>query len=185
MIAAIAALIVLTVVGEGQQAATQRRIDAIWSAADDRMSQQLDVWFEAGEYPMCIQLLRMQYDLSPHNYEVATNLGWMYENTEQWDPAVAIYEQYLRENPGDPDARLPLAQYWYLKKQYAKVPPILEGHLADKAHPNNFRILAHSYERLNRLKDSVALWKRYLALHPDDETGKNNLARVEKKLAGG
>jgi tetratricopeptide (TPR) repeat protein len=181
----VSTLIAMMTMGSAVQEAPQtqqQRLDAIWSAADARMSQQLDVWFDDGEFPSCIQLLHVRNDLQPHDYEIATDLGWMLENVEQNDKAILVYEEFLKENPHDADAALPVAQHYFLKKQYAKVLPILEPRIKTNSHPNNFRILAHSYERLGRLKDSERMWKRYLQLTPDDGPAKVNLARVQKKI---
>lgn len=183
MIAAIIGLYLSTLPIQAQ-GTEQQQLDAIWAAANSRMEQQIDVWFDDGQFPMCVQLLRMEYELFPHDYEIATNLGWMFENIEQWNDAVSVYERYLRENRSNPDAALPLAQYWFLKRQYVKVPPVLEGFIKPNSHPNNYRILAHSYERLGRLKDSVAMWEKYIALAPEDKAAKINMARVQKKIDG-
>ncbi len=159
-----------------------KRVDAIWEAANDRMSSQIDIWFKDGEFPMAIQLLRVQADLKPADYDIATNLGWMFENIEEWDLAVETYAAYRKGNPKDPDAALPEAEYWFRKKKYEPVLPLLES-ISDKAHPNAFRVLAHSYERLGKLKESQGIWKRYIRLAASDLTAKRNLERVEKKLA--
>jgi tetratricopeptide (TPR) repeat protein len=159
-----------------------KRVDAIWEAVNDRISTQIDVWFEDGEFPMAIQLLRVQADMKPHDYDVVTNLGWMLENVHEWDLALQTYKDYRKNNPNDPDAALAEADYWFRKKKYAPVIPLLDK-ITNKAHPNAFRILAHSYERLNKLKESQQTWKRYIALKPTDLTAKNNLRRVERKIA--
>ncbi|HSI73066.1 MAG TPA: tetratricopeptide repeat protein [Fimbriimonas sp.] len=176
-IAALATLL-LAVCASAQDA---KRIAAIWSAAEDRIAQQTDVWFEDGEFPMVIQLLKVHNALDPHDYEVATNLGWMLENVEEWDDAIETYSRYQSLNPQDPDKALPLANYWFMKRKYEKIPPLLDT-ISDKAHPNSFRILAHAYERTKRLQDAESVWKRYLALHPNDATAKVNLTRVQKKI---
>ena len=64
--------------------------------------------------------------------------------------------------------------------QTTLVVPTLERHL----HPNSYRILAHSYERLGRFKDSKRVWEAYLQVHPEDETAKKNLQRVIGKIGG-
>jgi tetratricopeptide (TPR) repeat protein len=157
-------------------------VAAIWDAANDRISNQIDIWFEDGEFPMVIQLLHIQADMNPKDYDIATNLGWMLENVEEWDAAVAVYRNFRQANPGDPDAALAEADFYFRKKKYEPIPPLLSK-ITNKAHPNAFRILAHAYERLNRLKESQQVWKRYLSLAPKDEPAKNNLRRVERKLA--
>jgi tetratricopeptide (TPR) repeat protein len=159
------------------------RISQIWGAADERIVTQQDLWFKDGEYPECIQLLKVEAERWPKDYEIWTNLGWMQENVEQWDAALATYVRYRRQNPQDPDAALPEAFYYQRQKLYAKVPELLEPAIKRNCHPNNFRILASSYEKLKMYADSVRVWKAYLARAPNDGAAKHNLQRVEQKLA--
>jgi len=159
------------------------RIDQIWSAASDRMLSQQDIWFDDGEFPTCIQLLKVEAEKFPSDYEIWTNLGWMQENVEDWDAALATYIRFRRDNPQDPDAALPLATYYFMKKLYSKEPEILEPAIKRNCHPNNFRILASSYEKQKMYSDSIRVWKAYLQRAPNDGAAKHNLDRVEKKLS--
>jgi tetratricopeptide (TPR) repeat protein len=163
-----------------------KRIDAIWSAANERIGRQTDAWFKAGDFPRTIQLLRFHYNMHPKDYEIATNLGFMLENIEQDDKALAVYIQLRNVNAEDPDSAWPEANFYFKKKAYAKVPPILEPTIKDHdPHANNYRTLAHSYERMNMLADSKRVWELYISKHPDDLTAKANLNRVLKKLKDG
>lgn len=172
--------------GKGQVHAPNR-VDAIWNHAVDRINSQTDTWFEDGDFPRVINLIRVLYAMYPADFEIATNLGWMLENVEKWDEALAIYIKFRTDNPTDPDAAWPEANFYFMKKAYQKVPPILEPSLkmAEKPHPNNYRTLAHAYDRLNLLEDSKRVWQLLVTLHPEDQPAKLNLARVEKKLKGG
>jgi tetratricopeptide (TPR) repeat protein len=168
------------------QKVDSKRVDAIWDFAVDRINRQTDDWFELGDFPRVINLVRIMYALYPADFEIATNLGWMLENIQKWDEALAVYIKYRTENPKDPDAAWPEANFYFAKKLYPKIPPILEPTLkmATHPHPNNYRTLAHAYERMDQLADAQRIWKIYLRLAPSDEPAKNNLARVEKKLRG-
>lgn len=166
------------------QTASTARVDAIWAAANDRLQRQIDVWFDGGDFPTVIQLLRVQFALFPADYDVATNLGWMQENIEDWSGALATYISYRKLNPQDPDGPLPEAEFYFRKKAYAKVPALLEPAIAGAKHPhpNAYRTLAHSYEKQNLFAEAKRVYLAYLSWQPDDLTAKANLARVEKKL---
>lgn len=181
----IIALVMLGGLCHAQNQVSQKRLDAIWNAVDDRISQQTDTWFDDGDYPLVIHTLVLQTTYGPHNYEAWTNLGWMEENIEEWDTALATYVKYRQLNPKDHDRALPEAQYLFLRRQYAGIPALLEPVLKEHPHPNNFRILAHTYEKLHRYADAVRVWKMYVALAPNDDQAKRNLASAEKKLAAG
>ena len=159
-----------------------QRIQAIWEHAQARLELQNDYWFDAGDFPRTIQSLRLMNSIFTDDYDIATNLGWLLESTEQNDAALVVYIRYGKENPNDPDGPYPEANFYFMKKAYAKVPPLLEPSLAKKPHANSFRILAHSYERLGMLKDAQRVWQAYIALAPQDDAAKNNLRRVENKM---
>lgn len=168
-----------------QSPPNQKRIDAIWGAAADRMSQQTDIWFRDGDFPRVIQLLKMQADIFPGDYEVSSNLGWLLESIEKTDEALAEYIRYKKDNPQDPNGPFQEANFYFRKKAYDKVPLLIEPTLKTKPQANSYRILAHSYEKMNLLQDSERVWKMYIQLAPDDGAAKNNLSRVEKKIHGG
>ncbi|MBX7136035.1 MAG: hypothetical protein K1X67_25475 [Fimbriimonadaceae bacterium] len=165
-----------------QNQTPSNRLDQIWDAADERLVRQIDVWFKDGDYPRIIQLLQFRNELYPQDYEVATDLGWMLENVEDDEAAVAVYKRFRARNPGEKDAPYPEANYYFMKREFAKVPPLIEPTIAKDPHANSYRILAHSYERMERYAESVRVWESYLKLHPDDGAAKNNLERVKGKL---
>src|SRR5262249_33749165 len=98
----------------------------------------------------------------------------------------ATYVSYRKNNPGDPLGSYLEAFYYYRKKLYAKVPPLLEPLIRMTPHPDAsvYRELAHCYEDMNLLADSKRVWEAYLAIAPNDPAAKHNLDRVEKKLKG-
>lgn len=158
------------------------RLDVIWNAMQSRLTDQLDYWYDDGDYPRCIQLLRVIAEANPDDYEAATDLGYMLGNVESYDEELAVYIKYRRDNPDNVDAPFPEANFYFTHKVYSKVPPLLEPTLKNGPHANAYRILAHSYERLGLLKDSKRVWDTYLGVNPKDETAKANLRRVEGKM---
>lgn len=183
--AALAALAFSALSG-AQQLTEQQRLDSIWYGATTRMSQECDSWYNKGEYLRCIQLLKIETTIFPYDFDSADLLGWFQESTNDEPGALATYISYRQNNPMDPDGPYMEALYYFRKRVYAKVPPLLEPtlKLTPHPHPNIYRELAHSYERLNLLADSKRVWQAYLALAPSDTAAKNNLTRVEKKIKG-
>ncbi len=175
-----------TVAAHGHQATPPDRTSVIWQYAEERLERQNDIWYKIGDFPRVIQSLRFQVALYPTDYEIVTNLGWMLENIEDWASALALYIKFRQSNLTDPEAYYPEAEYYFRKKAYDKVPGLLEPSLkiGQGPTPNSYRILAHSYERMNLLADSARIWKQYITRQPDDQPAKLNLARVEKKLSG-
>jgi hypothetical protein len=110
----------------------------------------------------------------------------MLGNIELYDEQLAVAVEFRRNNPKYPDAPLPEAEFYFLKRAYAKVPNLLEAQLKLKPapHPNVFRTLAHSYEKLSYFADSKRVWEAYLRSYPGDDAAKRNMERVTKKLRG-
>lgn len=168
-----------------QGTGAKTRVDTIMGFANDRMSTQIDAMFDDGDFPAVISLLRVQAEAYPSNYDVWTNLGWMQENVQAYDSALATYVRYRRQNEQDPDAALPEATYYYNRRLYAKVPPLMEPAIKGKCHPNAFRILARSYEKQDMLNDAARVYKALTVRDPNDGAAKANLKRVEGKLGKG
>jgi tetratricopeptide (TPR) repeat protein len=163
---------------------TDQRVKAIWGVAANRMITQQDAWFDDGDYLACINLLGFESEKYHNDYEMWTNLGWMQENVHDWDGALATYQRYRKLNEGEVDNSLPEAQYYFMKKQYALIPDLLESAIKHpKCHPNNFRLLAWSYERMKKYPEAVRVWKAYLATGANDATAKRNLGRDEQRVS--
>lgn len=158
------------------------RASEIWERAEVRASRQSDIWFKRGDYLRAIQLLRFRAALFPSDYDINTDLGWMLSNVEAHDEALSVYVRFRQNNPTDADAPFPEANFYFQRRAYAKVPPLLEPTLPKRPHSNSYRILAHSYERMGLLQDSARVWRALLVRNPNDGAAKSNLERVESKL---
>lgn len=160
-----------------------KRVNAIWDAVTARTSQQQDIWFDAGDYPRATQILRFDAATDPSDYFASFNLGWMLENMERWDEALATYIRYRKNNPDDKNAPYPEANFYFLQRAYSKVPPLMEPTLSKKPDVNSYRILGHAYERLGLYPDAERVWKKMVEDHPEDSVGKANLLKVQRRLA--
>lgn len=169
-----------------QKVTEQQRLDSIWYAATNRISQQTDLWYAHGQYLPCIQLLKIETSILPYDFDSVSLLGWFQQSTDDEPGELATYVEYRRTNPGDPMGAYLEAYFYFRKKLYAKVPPLLEPLIKETPHPDAsiYRELAHCYEDMNLLADSKRVWEAYLAFAPNDAAAKNNLTRVEKKLKG-
>lgn len=179
----LALAIAVPIPAQSLDAGRMRRIEG---AMVNRIGTQSDVWFDSGEFLRSVQTLRARNEMYPSDYETATDLGWMLENIEEWGEALATYVRFRHENPNNPDASYPEANFYFVKRLYAEIPPLLEPSIkmAGTPHPNTYRVLAHSYDRLGLLSDSKRVWDLLVKLTPDDDAAKVNLQRVEKKIKG-
>lgn len=169
----------------GSSSSESSRKGAILAALNLRMGNQQNMWFKNGRFPTVVQSLRIQYDFNPHDNEIATNLGWMLENIHMYPEALDVYRQYRLANSSDPDASFPEGFYYYRMKQYDDEIRLFQAAIDTKPHPgpNTYRILAHTYERLNRLQDSLKTYEAYLSWNPQDLAAIANVKRVKAKIA--
>ena len=73
-------------------------------AAVDRISEQVDYWFDRGDFPRVVAALKALYELDTKDEESLENLGWMLENMEKHDEALAYYVRFRKEHPEVRDA---------------------------------------------------------------------------------
>lgn len=154
--------------------------DEIWRYADSRMQVQGDHWFKDGDFPRVTQLLRMRYEADPENYERMSDLGFMLKSMKMHDEELAIYVEYrVRMVAKDPDAAFPEANFYFERKLFAKVPPVLEPTMNRGPHRNSWTLLARAYEKQGLTKQAIATWKRLLVKLPNDPVALANIERIE------
>lgn len=152
----------------------------IMSALKTRVDMQRESFFSDGQFPNVAQSLELTLSFDMHQYERVTDLGWMYGSMEMPDKEIALYERFRKAFPQDPEASFPSADFYFRKREYEKIPPILEPSLKlpTKPHANSYRILANAYDRLQRYKDSLRIWDQYLEINPNDPAAIRNRNKV-------
>ena len=165
--------------------ASEARLNEIWDHIDNRFITQSDVWFELGEFPSCVALLKVQTGYSPDDYEMMTNLGWMLENIERYGEARAVYLDFETRHPKIGDAMFALGLSYSIKKEYAEVIRVLEPTLVNNPSPNTYRTLARSYEMLKKPLDAIRIWELELKRFPNELSAIANIKRVKAKMAAG
>lgn len=173
------------IVTKSEGMASEARLNEIWDHIDNRFITQSDVWFELGEFPSCVALLKVQTGYSPDDYEMMTNLGWMLENIERNDEARAVYRDFGTRHPKIADAMYALGLSYALKKEYAEAIKVLEPTLVNNPSPNTYRTLARSYEMLKKPLDAIRIWELELKKFPDELSAIANIKRVKAKMAAG
>jgi tetratricopeptide (TPR) repeat protein len=173
------------IVTKSEGMASEARLNEIWDHIDNRFIIQSDVWFELGEFPSCVALLKVQTGYSPDDYEMMTNLGWMLENIERYGEARAVYLDFGTRHPKIGDAMFALGLSYSIKKEYAEVIRVLEPTLVNNPSPNTYRTLARSYEMLKKPLDAIRIWELELKRFPDELSAIANIKRVKAKMAAG
>jgi tetratricopeptide (TPR) repeat protein len=152
-----------------------------------RISSEKDVLFKDGEFPATISILSWEVLWRPSDYQIVTDLGFMYGNLERKDLELATYVRFREQFPKSAEAYYPEAEFYFKSRIYKPVIKLLEPTLSmdPKPHANSYRLLAHAYDRLGLLKESLATWEIYLKLSPDDAAAKVNRDKVKAKLNDG
>lgn len=156
----------------------------ILAAVQSRLSDQKDVWFEEGDFPACIQVLKFEVDWRPWDYGRVTDLGWMYGNIERKDLELATFNRYRAKFPNEPEAAYPEAEFYFRHRAYLPVVILLEPtiRLPKKPHANSYRLLANAYDRIGMWPQSLRTWDEYLELAPTDAAAVRNRERVQQKI---
>ena len=160
------------------------RIRVMEESLRNRFSSQVDTWFDNGDYPRCMQLLKIESRMYPTDYDTLTNYGFLAESAEFADEAFSNYVWFMGKNPHTADGPYPLAEFFFRNRAYVKVPKLLEPTLGMHPHANTFRVLAHSYERLGYYKEAIRIYEQFIKLYPNDLNAKRQYEGAKKKLAG-
>jgi tetratricopeptide (TPR) repeat protein len=159
------------------------RSEQILGLFEAEVAEQTDIWFEFGDFPLVVDMLKVQVEVEPDNYRLNTDLIWMLGNISRDEEAYDWARKFRLSNPGNPEAAFPEAQLYYFDREYADVTRILLPtiDMTVKPHPNTYRILAHSLEDLGRFQKSKEVWDLLLELTPEDDAARNNRNRVAQK----
>jgi tetratricopeptide (TPR) repeat protein len=142
----------------------------VLAAARQAMVDQNDEWYDDGEYLIVVQNLRILCAGDPSDEDRWSDLIWMLGNVEQYAAQLQVSTQYRELNPGRADAAYYLAQFYFLRRAYAKVPELMEPVIKAEPppHANCFRFLTNSYQRMGYLEDALRVVTAHLRAYPDD-----------------
>lgn len=172
----------------GVTASAQNQDDAALRAARDRMIAQNDALFTEGDFPTIIENQKTLAELDPHDEQVWSDLGWMLGNVEKFDEELALAVRFKGLNEGRAVGPYYEAQFYFKRRTWSKVPPLLEPVVSDpalKPDANVFRFLANSYLRMGYVADAVRVWEAMLKIYPNDAQAKARVENLRQRLSGG
>lgn len=161
--------------------------EAMTRAVYSRTGVEKDALFDDGNFPAAIELLNWEVLWRPKDYDAVTSLGWMYGNIERKDLELAVYVRFKEAFPDWAEAYYPEAEFYFKARVYKPTLALLEHSLTlgNTPHPNSFRLLAHSYDRLGFYEESLRTWNRLLEIDPNDAAAKVNRDKVKAKIPEG
>lgn len=113
----------------------------------------------------------------PGHLEAVTLLGSAYRSLGDTAAWVALWERYRAARPDDPHGRLGLSEALLQAGEHARADQeITVLCRAGGSDPELLQAVGVLYHTAGRPADAVDLYRRALALRPDDEPGQQNLA---------
>ncbi len=155
---------------EAAPTAAQQQIQAggIVSGVVTRLWDQTDVLWHLGDYPRIVAVDRIITEADPKFLEAYSNGGWLMDSMGRTQDAEAYYTLGTRNNPRAEYA------YWNLGFFYFNTPhdypaaarAFRSAVRQPGADLNDWKMLAHSYEKAQEWDLAVSTWQQTRARYP-------------------
>ena len=163
----------------------QGRVDEMKAGYDREIDVLIDRYYHEGNYEKVAELLQVYAKQHPDDDVISNNLAWMYFNIGKEQESMLESLRFFRDNPQNENGRLQLAQQYFTRRLFARLPRILEPIIAKTKNQTAFVMLGRSYEELRMLKSALRVHEARVKLFPDDASGKKNLDKVKQMIAAG
>jgi len=163
---------------------SEAQVDGITSAVVDRLWARTDYWWALGEYTRIIADERIITEADPGFLEPYATGGWLYESMGDNANAEKYYLLGAHRNPQASFAWFNLGFFYYnTMKEYPKAVNAfsLAAHAPD-AGINDWKMLAHSYERNNQIASAITVWKMLNKTYPNNGPIVHNLDEDQQRL---
>ncbi len=167
------------------------------NAATNYLWEKSDEAFHGGDYVRAIQCHKGIVAIDPHDVESFAVAAWLMWSIGKKDEALSHIERGLRANDTDWEMWDEAAQHYQLQAGRDEASPLLlkakDAYaravqlLPADADRNDAQMLrrrfAHAADKAGDLELALATWKKLVEDYPDEVVNKNNMARVEQKIA--
>lgn len=164
-------------------AAAQGRSAEMNRAYDREMDRLIDKYFHEGNFEKATKLLETYAKQHPDDVDISANLAWMYFNLGNDAASMLESHRFVRDNPRNERGKIQLAQQYFTRKLYTRVPAILEPIMAGTRQINAFAMLGRAYEEIGMLKSALRVNEHRLKVYPDDATAKHNVEKLKLLIA--
>lgn len=153
--------------------------DGIVSGMVDTMWAQVDTYFHQGDYPRICALDRVITQCDPHFVDCYSTGGWLMDSLGRRADAEAFYQEGVRNNPTESAAYYSLGMFYYnTLKDYSAAAAVYKQDVDEaNADVNDWKMLAHSYEKLKRIDDAVDVLEKAKSRWPNGPAVQVNLNR--------
>lgn len=164
-----------------KQAITQ--VDGITTRAVDKMWVQTDTYWHDGDYNRIVGLIRVIVEAEPTFSDAYANGAYLLWSMGDTAAADRLLQKGIKNTPKDWSLPFEFGRHLMTTKRYAAALPYLKKATTYKnAQVHPYRELAHCYDRLGRLEESLATWRTVVKKFPSFSAGPPNLARVQAKV---
>jgi len=164
--------------------ASQAQVNGI----DDRITNNLwavtDEYFHHGDYPRSIACSRIVVSADSQYVEAYSDGAWLLESTGKLKEAEAYYQEGISKNPKSSFAAHQLGFFYFnTLKDYMSAVATFQRAAADPdCDVNDWKMLAHSYEHIDRYDLAVSTWQAIKNRWPQAPAVQVNLDRAQAKL---
>jgi len=154
--------------------------DGITDSLVDKLWRQVDDYFHHGDYPRIIGLDRIITQADPNFVECYSTGGWLMDSLGRKSDAEAFYQEGCRNNPGSSPMYYSLGMFYYnsIHDYSAAVSVYQRDTQIMDSDINDWKMLAHSYERAKKIDKAVDTWKTIKTRWPDGPAVQANLNRI-------
>jgi tetratricopeptide (TPR) repeat protein len=185
LFAAVLPVVVFADPASGGYSETQAQ--GISMAIQDRLWQRTDYWFGNGSYQRSIKEDRLITEADPHFLEPYATGAWLMDSLGHKADAEDYYALGAARNPDRSYAWFNLAFFYFSSlKDYPRAIKTFQLAVnSPDSDINDWRMLAHSYEKNNQLNDAIVVWQKLHQIYPLNSVVLLNLNRDEQKIETG
>ncbi|MGO8671919.1 MAG: tetratricopeptide repeat protein [Capsulimonadaceae bacterium] len=171
---------------QAPDAVGEAQADGIVFRVINSVGRTADWYFDHGDYPRAIAVDRIVVSAWPSSVDTYTSAAWLTDSLGYHAMAEGMYQQCVELNPRSAYAYYNLGVFYFnTMKDYTSATTVF---LADTrqcpdADANDWKMLAHSYEKRHMLPEAVATWRATASRWPDGPAVQTNLKRVLAELA--
>jgi tetratricopeptide (TPR) repeat protein len=170
---------------------TTAQLEGIDANIAGNLFQRGDAYFDQGDYPRTVALDRIIVVADPGFLECYATGGWLMESLGRLKDAEAFYQDGIAKNPNSSYMEYSLGMFYFnTLKDYPSAVAVFQADARDPGSSDiDWKMLAHSYERIGQYQDAVAVWteikKRWPASPAVQYNLNKDLARVSAAHAAG
>ena len=158
------------------------QVDGVVAGVVDRLWNQGDVYWHAGDYPRIIALDRIVTQADPQFLEAYATGGWLMDSLGRTKDAEAYYTLGARNNPRSAYASWNLGLFYFMRHEYPAAALALK-HDTEQAGAdlNDWKMFAHAQEHAGQWDQAVATWHEIKRRWPDGLSVDRLLREAEEK----